>query len=592
MAAEWYVKIADKEATPPIWSTVGPLSAQQLRAMAGKGEISPEDLVRQGAEGRWVPVARVKGLLIAADSASHAPAEEIPVAKLLPTTDTKSSKTKTPATAAVHKKKRSEFPKTAKAIEEPATVMNLPPVVAKGPVPPPVPPPPPVPVPPLAVASAAEAPAADEAAASPPAAPAPEAEPPTVPHSRHSPGIDLPFDVSPAASSGSHAAVAAPAEKTSGSSPGKAPAAKEKPKFQINYTIVAVAVVVVVAAGLFIFVSMSGGDNKGKGKTAAGTAPDKSAEETKESPTPPDADKKKPDEKKIDTSISLEDMLLKGGKPVGPSKPATPAAKPDEKKPDAAPKDKWFDASKEPAVGKNVSIKVKSAKLGKFIPQSRTKIGDGLLLTLLVTNTVKERRLKCQWELLKQPGSDSTLVDSFDQPNTYALKRILPKSQDPIDPDDSMDVDLIFEKPIKTAKYVRLKLPGAIFGEPDFIRIEIPKEMITQAEENGGENPAPEPPPPVDANKPPPTDQPKPIPGVNGPEVPDIGLPALPSDSRSQPRGGRDVELADAELGRPAAVRERRISDFDDDPATVDRYGQPSPLRDPDRRGSRRAAQR
>jgi hypothetical protein len=592
MAAEWYVKIADKEATPPIWSTVGPLSAQQLRGMAGKGEIGPEDLVRQGTEGRWVPVARVKGLLVAADSAGQAPAEEIPVAKLLPSADAKSSKTKTPSTASVHKKKRSEPTKTAKAIEEPATVMNLPPVVAKGSVPPPVPPPPPVPVPPLTVASVAEAPATADAAASPPAVSGPEAEPATVPHSRHSPGIDLPFDVSSAASSGSHAAVAAPAERTSGSSPGKAPAAKEKPKFQINYTIVAVAVVVVVAAGLFISISMSGGDNKGNGKTAAGRAQDKLAEETKESPTPPDAEKKKPDEKKIDTSINLDDLLLKGGKPVGPSKPAAPAAKPEEKKPDAAPKEKWFDASKEPAVGKNVTVKVKLAKLGKFIPQSRTKIGDGLLLTLLVTNPVKERLLNCHWEVLRKAAPDSLLVDSFDPPNSYALKKIAPKSQDAIEPEESMEVDMIFVKPIKTAKYVHLKLPGEIFNESDFIRIEIPKEMITQADEAGGDNPAPEMPPPADANKPAPTEPSKPIPGVNAPEVPDIGLPAMPSDSRSQPRGGRDVELADAELGRPAGVRERRISDFDDDPATVERYGQSSSPRDPDRRGSRRAAQR
>jgi hypothetical protein len=122
--------------------------------------------------------------------------------------------------------------------------------------------------------------------------------------------------------------------------------------------------------------------------------------------------------------------------------------------------------------------------------------------------------------------------------------------------------------------------------------------MIQPADEHGDENPAPANQGPPDPNKlpPVPTDQPaKPIPGVNGPnapEVPDLGLPAPPADSSWQPRGNRGVELADAEPRRPAAVSERRITDFDDDPAMVERFGQPLRTSDPDRRGSRRAVQR
>ena len=75
-----------------------------------------------------------------------------------------------------------------------------------------------MPVPPVA-----NVPAANEAAASPSAASEPEAQPAMVPPGRHSPGIELPFDVSPSASSGAHARVAA-ADKAPAPGPGKAPA--------------------------------------------------------------------------------------------------------------------------------------------------------------------------------------------------------------------------------------------------------------------------------------------------------------------------------------------------------------------------------
>ncbi len=55
MAAEWYCKIAGAE--------LGPLSAQQLKALAADGRLRPSDEVRQGSDGKWVPASRVKGLL-------------------------------------------------------------------------------------------------------------------------------------------------------------------------------------------------------------------------------------------------------------------------------------------------------------------------------------------------------------------------------------------------------------------------------------------------------------------------------------------------------------------------------------------------
>jgi hypothetical protein len=58
VAMDWYLKIANKE--------LGPFSSEQLKTMAQKGQLSPEDLVRQGDRGPWTAAGRVRGLLAAA----------------------------------------------------------------------------------------------------------------------------------------------------------------------------------------------------------------------------------------------------------------------------------------------------------------------------------------------------------------------------------------------------------------------------------------------------------------------------------------------------------------------------------------------
>jgi hypothetical protein len=55
MADGWYCEIAGRE--------IGPLSPDQLRAMAAKGQILPNDCVRQGEHGSWILARQVKGLL-------------------------------------------------------------------------------------------------------------------------------------------------------------------------------------------------------------------------------------------------------------------------------------------------------------------------------------------------------------------------------------------------------------------------------------------------------------------------------------------------------------------------------------------------
>lgn len=55
MVSEWYCEIVGRE--------IGPLTPQQLKAMAAKGQILSNDCVRRGARGEWILARQVKGLL-------------------------------------------------------------------------------------------------------------------------------------------------------------------------------------------------------------------------------------------------------------------------------------------------------------------------------------------------------------------------------------------------------------------------------------------------------------------------------------------------------------------------------------------------
>jgi hypothetical protein len=66
MTDQWYCRISDEES--------GPISAPELKVMAAKGLLSPQDMVRRGEKGTWVTAARVKGLF----SQGEAPAARTP----------------------------------------------------------------------------------------------------------------------------------------------------------------------------------------------------------------------------------------------------------------------------------------------------------------------------------------------------------------------------------------------------------------------------------------------------------------------------------------------------------------------------------
>ena len=365
-----------------------------------------------------------------------------------------------------------------------------------------------------------------------------------------------------------------------------------KLEFQVDYTIVAVGVVVVMAAGLFIYTLMPSGDTTGKSGTAVAVAGSEKAanDPTAEREAAPVEVKKAP-EKKTEPTVDLMGLVLgKDGRPVGSAKAKENAApaKPPEKKPEkeeVVAKDKWFDASKEPALGKNVSIAVKSASYG------RGRRSDAVAFVLTITNNTKQRRLRCQWDALKQVPRESMMVDSVEPPNTY---RFLGATVDDraIDPEQSGELTLYFEKPIAAAKYVHLQLPGAVFDETEPVKLEIPVEMIQAASENKEQTRPPADQTPVDPDDrpPPPLDQPgageKGLPAGDATTGPDAPANADPAP-RGRPRGGRGAQVAQAHGRRPAAVIEPRISDFDTDPAMAELYGKHSAKRNPDRNGSR-----
>lgn len=72
MSEQWYCSIGGQE--------TGPLSAQQLKALASKGHLSPEDLVRATSSGGWIPAKRIKGLFSEAGAPVHESPPPIPPA--------------------------------------------------------------------------------------------------------------------------------------------------------------------------------------------------------------------------------------------------------------------------------------------------------------------------------------------------------------------------------------------------------------------------------------------------------------------------------------------------------------------------------
>ena len=107
--AEWYYRIAGQ--------VVGPLAAEQLKALAAGGRLAPNDPVAQSPAGPWVPASRVKALFAVAEI--DEPAEPGPC-------QARQERSTAPPPAA-------KSPPSGRVAEPP---IQQPPVVVSGPVPP------------------------------------------------------------------------------------------------------------------------------------------------------------------------------------------------------------------------------------------------------------------------------------------------------------------------------------------------------------------------------------------------------------------------------------------------------------------------
>lgn len=54
MTSEWRCRVLEQDLGPMTWT--------DLKALAGRNELLPHDLVREGALGKWIPAHAVSGL--------------------------------------------------------------------------------------------------------------------------------------------------------------------------------------------------------------------------------------------------------------------------------------------------------------------------------------------------------------------------------------------------------------------------------------------------------------------------------------------------------------------------------------------------
>ena len=126
MASQWFCKIDGRER--------GPLTSQALKSMADKGRIQPDDPVRQGADGSWVPASRVKGLFpsdqaasvqqvkVESSSGSDSVSDSQAVLKAKPLEEEAPPAAESQAPAKIPPKAKAAAPRVAKPLEEPPAV--------------------------------------------------------------------------------------------------------------------------------------------------------------------------------------------------------------------------------------------------------------------------------------------------------------------------------------------------------------------------------------------------------------------------------------------------------------------------------------
>jgi hypothetical protein len=473
MADDWFCEIAGRE--------LGPLSSQQLKTMAAKGQILPSDCVHQGAAGKWVPSGQVKGLFPPRqDAGQTAAGQQPPVAPQPP--HPSSPKTAQPSPPAV--------PRIARPIVLPKA----------------------------------------QAAQQPPDAPQP-ASTPEFPDVTGAPMFDL--DSEPAGHS------YAPPAHSGKSIAARAHAKRKQQQQQLLAGSLVLVVVGVVIAGIFLalggpvkFGEVGGGGLTDLPKQLEKAAAAKSADEKFDaSDARKDGDRavsgksKKPvkdDGRKVKPTDKPGNAQQK---PADVPKPAN-AARPDEKneKPaDKADDGKWVDASMSPAVVNDIPVQVLSAaqKPGK----AGAAGGDLLIVTLQVKNP--SRLYTMEFAGWSREAAQKGVVMTDDQGKSYPAQSIdttaflvkpLPVT---VKPYELVKDVLAFEAPGPKVKFLRLELSATAFGKIGTANLKIPVRMITGAPAVAESTPAKPPETAPPATPPPKKERPAPRPGT--PEA-DFGI--------------------------------------------------------------------
>jgi hypothetical protein len=441
MAADWFCEILGNE--------LGPLTPKQLRTLVEKGRLSPDDRVRQGTEGAWVPAGRVKGLFPAADAA--------------PGNDSQASR---PVKAVAEPRGDSKSPakNAGKRAAKPSTGSN-----SKAP--------------PVRAAAVADVPQARAAAQPPsrPPVPPPVAQPApdatasgsAVPPAGVAPGINIVTDA------------ATPTAHSGGRAP--APTGPRKRSKQ-NAVVVSLVVLVVALAGAGIaLMAMSGGN---------GDVPEEQAA----------APGQKNPEKPGGGEEDLDNLDVDPARPnTDEGSGASPIAAPSGDGPDPS---NYLDASKMSATRGPVKVRVTSAVEG--YPEFRAKVKGFeprkcLMLGLRLENTDPKLKLDyTSWNLRQVGARGMKLRDGANQ--LYDLEdfdRSIPagplRREVSILSDEPAEDILIFRRPPPAVEKLFLDLPlGAFSPQSPFegqeeIRLLIPREMITAAPDTPEpEGPGPE----------------------------------------------------------------------------------------------------
>lgn len=447
MATQWYCKISGH--------VRGPLTAQQLKAMATHGRIQPDDQVRQGDQGEWVPAGRVKGLFgktAKAPTSESDDATPMVRAKPLeeePLADSKPVQLLDDATPAATSGGPQPVPGDAPPSAAPLGGQPQQPGIA-GQVAQPLGQPPTVPGAPSGV-PVGQMPQQPPQGAIPPSAPA---DPPG--GAKDGPAGTPPFPLA-----GTSSGVASRRSRRSANRP--------TPQQRRRKNLIALVVLLVLIAGL-----AGGGIWYGMTQTGDKQAASDNVEEEIDLS---DLDIDRP--KNVDAEAYA---AAKAQKKDGASEASGTAA-------EEGAGEGWVNASEGSIRRGDVKISVKSALVG--LPQFDRRVRqpdpeEYLMITLELKNLGATKKLDFAGFSSGAIARMVSLMDNF--ANQYKRKRFSgakvagQSDGDSIYPGKSVTDVLVFEPPIGKAESFKLVLPAAAFGGAGALKFSIPKKMIGEAE--------------------------------------------------------------------------------------------------------------